>query len=199
MLKLWRSRSLNLEGKITVFKCLALSKIIHLALVKPIPNTTIEELTKIQKNFIWSNSKPKIKNLTLSSSYQDGGLKNVNIKAKIISRQCCWIKRLFDNNMHKWKIITLGFINKYLGNDFKFHSNLQIDSNYVKTFPKYFKEIITAWSRNLACEPDIPSAILSQFLWYNNIICIDNSAIHFRCFSKKGINFVSHFSTLMAN
>ena len=44
VLKLWRSRSLNLEGKITVFKCLALSKIIHLALVKPIPNTTIEEL-----------------------------------------------------------------------------------------------------------------------------------------------------------
>ena len=197
VLKLWRLRSLNLEGKITVFKCLALSKIIHLALVKPIPNTTIEELTKIQKNFIWSNSKQKIKNLTLSSSYQDGGLKNVNIKAKIISLQCFWIKRLFDNNTHNWKIIPLGFINKYLGNDFKFHANLQIDNNYVKTFPKYFKEIITAWSRNLTCKPDIPSAILSQFLWYNNLICIDNSAIHFHCFSKKGINFVS--PTLMAN
>ena len=62
----------------------------------------------------------------------------------------------------------------------------------VTMFPKYFKEIITAGSRNLACKPDIPSAILSQFLWYNNLICIDNSAIHFRCFSKKGINFVSH-------
>ena len=49
---LWRSRSLNLEGKITVFKSLALSKIIHLALVKTIPNTTVEELNKIQKNFI---------------------------------------------------------------------------------------------------------------------------------------------------
>ena len=62
----------------------------------------------------------------------------------------------------------------------------------LQTFPKYFKEIITSWSRNLACKPDIPSAILSQFLWYNNVICIGNSAIHFRCFSKKGINFVSH-------
>ena len=39
VLKLWRSRSLNLEGKITVFKSLALSKIIHLALVKTISNT----------------------------------------------------------------------------------------------------------------------------------------------------------------
>ena len=110
VLKLWRSRSLNLEGKITVFKCLALSKIIHLALVKPI---------KIQKNFIWSNSKPKIKNLTLSSSYQDGGLKSVNIKAKIISLQCSWIKRLFDNNTHNWKIIPFGFMLRHFQNTSK--------------------------------------------------------------------------------
>ena len=72
VLKSWRSRSLNLEGKITVFKSLALSKIIYLALVKTIPNTTVEELNKIPKNFIWNNSKPKIKNCTLSGSYLDG-------------------------------------------------------------------------------------------------------------------------------
>ena len=168
-----------------------MSKIIHLALVKPIPNTTVEELNKIQKDFIWNNSKPKIKNCTLSGSYLDGGLKNVNIKAKTISLQCSWIKRLFDNNSHNWKIIPLGFINKYLGRDFKFHSNLQIDSKYVKTFPKYFKEVINAWSRNLVCKPNIPSAILSQFLWFNNFICIDNSSIYFRCFSEKVISFIS--------
>ena len=182
---------MNLEGKITVFKSLALSKIIHLALVETIPNTTVEELNKIQKNFIWNNSKPKIKNCTLSD-YLDGGSKNVNIKAKIISLQCSWIKRLFDNNSHNWKISPLGFINKYLGKDFKFHSNLQIDSKYVKTFPKYFKEVINAWSRNLACKPNIPSAILSRFLWFNNFICIDNSSIYFRCFSEKVISFISN-------
>ena len=80
----------------TVFKSLAFSKIIHLALVKAIPNTTVEELNKIQQNFIWNNSKPKIKTCTLSGSYLDSGLKNVNIKAKIISLQCSWIKRLYS-------------------------------------------------------------------------------------------------------
>ena len=34
VLKLWRARNLSLEGKITVFKSLTLSKITHLALVK---------------------------------------------------------------------------------------------------------------------------------------------------------------------
>ena len=188
LLKLWRSRSLNLEGKIIVFKSLALSKIIHLALVKTIRNTTVEELNKIQKKLHMEQLKTKNKKLySLISSYLDGGLKNVNIKAKIIRLQCSWIKRLFDNNSHNWKIISAGFINKYLVKDFKFHSNLQIDSKYVKTFPKYFKEVINAWSS----KPNIPSAILSQFLWFNNFICIDNSSIYFRCFSEKGISFIS--------
>ena len=37
VLKLWRARSLSLEGKIVVFKSLALSKITHVALLKTIP------------------------------------------------------------------------------------------------------------------------------------------------------------------
>ena len=40
-------RNLSLLGKITVFKTLALSKIIHLALVTNVPTATIELLSKI--------------------------------------------------------------------------------------------------------------------------------------------------------
>ena len=43
-------RDLSIAGRITVFKALAISKIIHLALVKTIPNSIIQELNKIQKN-----------------------------------------------------------------------------------------------------------------------------------------------------
>ena len=54
VLKLWRARDLLLEGKITVFKSLTLSKITHLALVKTIPPSITEPLNKTQKNFIWN-------------------------------------------------------------------------------------------------------------------------------------------------
>ena len=43
VLKLWRARNLSLEGKITVFKSLALSKITDLALVKTIPPSVIDQ------------------------------------------------------------------------------------------------------------------------------------------------------------
>ena len=61
-------RYLSLLGKITIFKWLALSKIIHLALVTNLPTETIELLSKIYKEF-------------LCNGYENGGLKSVDIFA----------------------------------------------------------------------------------------------------------------------
>ena len=52
VLKLWRARNLSFEGKITVFKSLALSKINHLALVKTIPPSIIDQLNKREEFYL---------------------------------------------------------------------------------------------------------------------------------------------------
>ena len=49
VIKLWRMKHLSLEGKITIFKSLAISKIVYLALLTLIPNSFLEELKQIQK------------------------------------------------------------------------------------------------------------------------------------------------------
>ena len=38
---------------------------------------------------------------------------------------------------------------------------------------------------------EVPSCILSQYLWYNRSIQVDNSSVYFLKFSKKDINYVS--------
>ena len=45
--------------------------------------------------------------MTICNTFQDGGLKNVDVKS-------C-IKKLYDGNHHDWKVIPLYFINKYFG------------------------------------------------------------------------------------
>ena len=107
VLKLWRMRNLTLEEKITIFKTLAISKIIHLSLVTNVPTQIINELNKIQKEFIWNGSNPKIKHSNLCNKYENGGLKNMDILSKVISLQCSSINRLYDNLSHPWKIILL--------------------------------------------------------------------------------------------
>ena len=42
-------RNLTLEGKITVFKALALFRIVHLSLASVVPKKIIEEIENIQK------------------------------------------------------------------------------------------------------------------------------------------------------
>ena len=102
--------NLSLLGKITIFKTLALSKIIHLALVTNVLTVTIELLHKIQKEFLWGKNKSKIKHDTLCNDYENGKLKRVNIFSKIVSLQCSSIRRLYDENFHLWKIIPLYLI-----------------------------------------------------------------------------------------
>ena len=169
VLRQWRARNLSLEGKITVSKSLPLSKITHLALVKTIQPSVIDQFNKTQKNFIWNGLNPKIKNSAINDNYENGGLKNVNI-AVISSLQSSWIKRLFDENFHDGKILALHIIHNSLRKKFVFHSNLKVNKELTKNFPKYYREVINTWGSKLSCQILVPSAILSQFLWFNSQI-----------------------------
>ena len=60
VLNLWRIGNLTLEGRIVVFKTLAIAKIVFLALLTKIPNQVVRELEKIQKSFLWKDSTLKI-------------------------------------------------------------------------------------------------------------------------------------------
>ena len=75
MFELWRMRQLPLQGKIIIFKSLCLSKIASLALVTVNPKNIMDELNKIQKNFLWSNKKGKKKHGTLVHSVMITNLK----------------------------------------------------------------------------------------------------------------------------
>ena len=131
-------RNLTLEGKIIIFKTITISKIVFQLFIKTIPKHVINELEKIQKALLWKNSTPKIKHETIFNDNKTGGLKNVDIRNKIIALQCSWIRRLYDNFFHEWKLISLYLIGKYFGRSFKFHSNLLFKSNKLKFFPSFY-------------------------------------------------------------
>ena len=100
-------RNLIPEGKIVIFKTKAISKIVFQSFITTVPKYVVNELEKIQKAFLWNNSTPKIKHETLCNDYKSGGLKNVDIPRKIIALQCFWIRRLYDDSFHEWKLIPL--------------------------------------------------------------------------------------------
>ena len=191
ILKLWRMRNLSIEGKIVVFKTLAISKLVYLALLTVIPDHITDEVTKIQKSFIWHDSSPKIKHETLRMEFKAGGLKNFDIRFKFVSLQCSWVKKLYDDCLHEWKIISLHLLNKCFGPSFKFHSNLHFESKLLKQFPSFYKQILMNWKKYFIASPTTPSGVLSQFIWYNSYIKIDSKDVYLKSFSAKNINFAT--------
>ena len=111
VIRLWWMRKLILKGKITIFKSLTISKIVHLALLTTILNSVIEELKQIQKMFLPWNKKPKIKhyvtNQTLCNKCKDGGLKNADIVHIVVSSKYSRVKSLCNENFYEWNLIPL--------------------------------------------------------------------------------------------
>ena len=136
-------RHLSLEGKITIFKSLAISKIVYLALLTIVPKNVIFELKEIQNKFLWSNKKSKIKHSTLCNDYKNRGLNNADNELKIIFLKCSWIRRLYNEVDHDRKIIPLNYVHKTPGKNFTFDSNLSFPNKTL--IPPFYKDIIKSW------------------------------------------------------
>ena len=137
--------------------------------MKEVLSSTIAQLEKIQKQFIWRNENSKLKHTTIYNEYEQGGLKNVDIFSKIKSLQCSWVERLYDDSFHARKVIPLFLIKNHLGKIFLFHSNLRIKQKIVKKLSTFYQEILTRCKMN------------------NEYIKIDNNTIYYLIFLKNAL------------
>ena len=97
--------------------------------------------------------------------------------------------KLYDKNFNEWKIIPSHLMNKYFGKSFKLHSCLSFDRKLLIKFPKFYKNILFQWSSSLFAFSELPSCIISNFLWFNKHILIEKKSIFFRYLSDEGLNF----------
>ena len=164
VLKIWRTRNLTFQGKITILKTLSISKIIHLVSVTNVPLAIIVQLNKILKDFIWNWKHPKIRYSNLCNSYENGSLKSADTPNKLTSLQCSWIKRLYDSTTHCWKIIPAFLIKKNVEKNFILLSNLCINpcnKVKVKEFSSYYQDNFMKWEKHVSCFPSLRSTVAS--------------------------------------
>ena len=160
-----------------------------------IPNQITDALQQMQKDFLWNSSSPKVKHETICKDFQYGGLKNVDIKSKIISLQWSWVKKLYDESLHEWKKLPLTLIKNTFRECFIFHFNLDFNIS-LNSFPEFHINIFYSWKNTFAFLALTPSCFRSQFLWFNKDVKNNNKPFHFQDFSKENINFVEHLCKL---
>ena len=148
VLNLWRGRGLSLEGKILVFKSLALSKLLYSCTAKVPSKQLIEQLNIIHKNFVWNNKRPKIKHSTLIASYSEGGYNDIDINTKLSSIKVSWVTRLMDDNFHPWKIIPSKIFSVSGGTNIIFYTNTYLSlrcHKNVDKIPSFYRDLVYLW------------------------------------------------------
>ena len=100
ILNIWNMRSLSLLGRVQIFKTFAIYKLNYLASISNIPKPVVNQLTIMQKQFIWNNKPPKIKH-----SYSKGGFNNVDIECRLRFLQLLWMVKLSDSKFEQSKVI----------------------------------------------------------------------------------------------
>ena len=150
VIRAWEPRGLSLAGKILVFKTLAISKLLYVCTFKRPSTQIIESLNSIQKKFIWSKKRPKIKHSTHIADYKMEDIKILILKQKISSLKVKWVSRLLGDNFHPWKIIPNLFFPRVGGNKTVFHFNLQLSEAClakIKNFPLFYQQLIQTWAK----------------------------------------------------
>ena len=83
------------------------------------------------------------------------------------------LKKLYDDCFRQWKKIPLHLFGKYFGSSFKFHSK-----HHLEHFQSFYKQMQMNGEKYFIRPPITTPCILSQFLWYNSYIKIDNKAAY---------------------
>ena len=135
----------NIEGKRNIFKALAISKIVHLAMVIDVPSDIVQILVKMQDTFLWGD-KPKIKHGTLWMDYSKGDLKKCDIVSKVQSLKLSWVSRLYDESNHARKKLPKFLIHNYVGEEFQFQTNSIMHKFVLEKFTNFYKSLFQQWS-----------------------------------------------------
>ena len=163
LLGVWSQRSLTLSGRIVSFKTLALSKIVYVASMVVVPERILNKLENIHKKFIWKGEKPKVRHSSIIADYMDGGKKDVDISAKIKALQLVWVRRLFEENFHPWKLILLNSL-----------SSIGILQTIIQHWTQFARYVLSN-----------ASEVVSECLWLNRFIKISNKSFIMKTFSSK--------------
>jgi len=188
-IKIWKMRDLSIIGKINIIKSLASSKLIHAMSVLPSPpNSFFKELETVLYNFIWNSKVDRIKRKILIGTYENGGLKMIDIESQSKALKIKWLEKLLHNN-HKldnefwihWVIYNIPNISP----EYLLKCNLdKKDVNNIIKFKKgsFWSEIFSEWCYlNYDPHPTLKDELLNQNLWFNSHIKVGKKMV----FNKK--------------
>ena len=172
-----KKRNLTLFGKVQIIKTMAVSKIVHVATLLPIPVGGVKQLNSIFFNFIWGK-RDKIKRNTVIRAQKDGGLNMLDLDKLFKSFKAAWIGRISDkdNDTASWVQLPREYL--YCGVHYKFMLDMNIDDSVelkeLDELPSFYNEVIKSYYKlHVKSYNNFKENILRETIWGNKFISVN--------------------------
>jgi hypothetical protein len=190
-LNMWSKRQLTPFGKITILKTLAMSKLIYLFVNIPDPSDAfLKEIDSMFFKFLWNGRQGKINKNCACQSYQNGGLKMVNINMFLSAMKTSWLRRILyvGSPLNKFIFCLYPDLDKLqqLGGEFANTLMQLVHNPFWHDVLKHFKKL------SMKCIPADISDFNAECIFYNKNIMIGKHTVHFKDWVKIGIFQVCH-------
>ena len=196
MLNTWKKRYLSIFGRITILKCLAMSKLLYCASMIEMPGDVLNKANKIFYDFLWGGKKGKVNRSIVINKLEKGGLQMINLRSMVKALKCRWISRIINGKNELWITILEAYLSKYGGSELilKYNMDKSILNSITKMLPAFYREMLNNWFEvRTQDEPRklSPNNIGEQIIWGSKFIKYKNKALFYKEWIESDILFVA--------
>ena len=188
-LDMWQMRDLSLMGKILVINTLIASLFYYRMTTMPLwSDQQVKEFENMIKKFVWNKKRAKIPQRILQGNKKDGGLALVNIKIRDIVQKVTWVKKLLAKNGDEVSKELAYFLMENSIGDYIWKVNLTVkDACMLVNKNQFWRDMLISWVQFNKQEVCTSTQVLSQQLWLNSNIRIENKPICYKKWFDAGI------------
>lgn len=195
LLNSWKRRNLTLFGRVTILKTLALSKCNYILQNIPVTKEILTKLETLLFRFLWKDKNDKIKRKQMIQSYENGGVKMIDVRSQLETFQIKWVQRLISPDDASRKSIPRFHFDKYGKNFCIFKMNLgQVRNLRSIALPIFYRNILETWVNNGGGSRDPPKSFIdtrNQLIWGNQFIRHNNKCLFYQHWINNNILYIN--------
>ena len=190
----WKQHKLTLVGKVTMLNSLVGSLLMyHMQILPLIDKNIVIQINKIIENFIWHGRKPKIRTLTLQLPKCCGGLGLFDPEKRDKALKITWIKRMSSADEASLFLMRYCCKPKLNNQEFWYLNFKKEDVMSVCSPHGFWRSVVEAWAEYNYHEVDDIETMLSQCIWFNSHIRINNTVFCIYSLAQIGITQMQDF------
>ncbi len=185
-LNFWKMRDLTLYGKVLLIKTYGISQLLYVSSVLNVPRGIIDEAEQILYEFLWGGNSHKIKKNVIIQTYENGGHKMIDLNEMLKAQKLKWVIKAINDNDLIWKNTMKSIVGvKDLKIFFRHAGQINICNS------RFYSEIIQIWKGLIKKEVITKQEVLSQGIWYNENILVNEKPIYYKDYHEKGVLYIS--------